>query len=78
MLTRPAQSKILYTIDPRALHNIYVKEQDVYEESEILLTYVHASRAIVPPFTHSTLHRNFGLYLGPGLLATLGGRRTEC
>ncbi|KAL1947168.1 hypothetical protein VTO73DRAFT_14129 [Trametes versicolor] len=46
-------SKILYTIDPRALHNIYVKEQDVYEESEILLT-------------------NFGLYLGPGLLATLG------
>ncbi|OJT02020.1 Docosahexaenoic acid omega-hydroxylase CYP4F3 [Trametes pubescens] len=46
-------TKILYTIDPRALHNIYVKEQDVYEESELLLT-------------------NFGLYLGPGLLATLG------
>ncbi|KAI0628824.1 cytochrome P450 [Trametes polyzona] len=30
--------KILYTYDPRALHSIYVKEQDVYEENELLLT----------------------------------------
>ncbi|KAI0628826.1 cytochrome P450 [Trametes polyzona] len=46
-------TKWLYTYDPLALHHIYVKEQDVYEESEILLS-------------------SFGLYLGPGLLATLG------
>ncbi|KAI0826700.1 cytochrome P450 [Trametes gibbosa] len=47
-------TKSLYTFDPRALHSIYVKDQDVvYEESEMLLS-------------------SFMLYLGPGLLATLG------
>ncbi|OJT02021.1 Cytochrome P450 3A24 [Trametes pubescens] len=46
-------AKLLFTYDPRALHAIYVKEQDVYEESDILLS-------------------SFGLYLGPGLLATVG------
>ncbi|KAI0355161.1 cytochrome P450 [Trametes cingulata] len=45
--------KTLYTFDPRALHSIYVKDQDVFEESEILLS-------------------SFGLFIGPGLLATLG------
>ncbi|KAI0373128.1 cytochrome P450 [Pilatotrama ljubarskyi] len=45
--------KMLYTFDPRALHSIYVKDQDVFEESEVLLA-------------------SFNLYIGPGLLATLG------
>ncbi|KAI0373129.1 cytochrome P450 [Pilatotrama ljubarskyi] len=46
-------TKMLYTFDPRALHSIYVKDQDVFEESEMLLA-------------------SFGLFIGPGLLATLG------
>ena len=37
------QSKWLYTYDPRALHSIYVKDQDVFEESEILTTYASNS-----------------------------------
>ncbi|KAI0657157.1 cytochrome P450 [Cubamyces menziesii] len=45
--------KWIYTYDPRALHSIYVKDQDVFEESEILTT-------------------AFMLYVGPGLLSTLG------
>ncbi|KAI0668342.1 cytochrome P450 [Trametes maxima] len=48
-------AKWLYTHDPRALHSIYVKDQDVFEESEILL-------------------QSFMLFLGPGLLATLGNQ----
>lgn len=40
LLTRvQLQTKLLFTYDPRALHAIYVKEQDVYEESDILLSY---------------------------------------
>ena len=34
------QTKWIYTYDPRALHSIYVKDQDVFEESEILTTCV--------------------------------------
>ncbi|OSD02143.1 cytochrome P450 [Trametes coccinea BRFM310] len=43
----------LFTHDPRALHTIFVKEQDVFEESPVLTS-------------------SFMLFLGPGLLATLG------
>ncbi|KAI0648480.1 cytochrome P450 [Trametes meyenii] len=43
----------LYTYDPRAFHSIFVKDQDVFEESAIFLTC-------------------FMLFMGPGLLATLG------
>ncbi|KAI9069463.1 cytochrome P450 [Trametes sanguinea] len=43
----------LFTHDPRAFHSIFVKEQDVYEESPVLTT-------------------SFMLFIGPGLLATLG------
>ncbi|KAI0333105.1 cytochrome P450 [Cubamyces sp. BRFM 1775] len=46
-------AKWIYTYDPRALHSIYVKDQDVFEESEILTV-------------------GFMLYVGPGLLSTLG------
>ncbi|KAI0668322.1 cytochrome P450 [Trametes maxima] len=46
-------SKWVYTFDPRALHSIFVKDQDVFEESDDLL-------------------ESFNLFLGPGLLATLG------
>ncbi|KAI0781533.1 cytochrome P450 [Trametes elegans] len=48
-------AKMLYTFDPRALHSIYVKDQDVFEESENLL-------------------ETFKLFLGPGLLATIGNQ----
>ncbi|KAI0657159.1 cytochrome P450 [Cubamyces menziesii] len=51
-------SKWLYTYDPRALHSIYVKDQDVFEESEILTT-------------------SFMLFVGPGLLATLGDQHRK-
>ncbi|KAL7282889.1 hypothetical protein ACG7TL_002304 [Trametes sanguinea] len=43
----------LFTHDPRAFHSIFVKEQDVYEESPVLITM-------------------FKLFIGPGLVATLG------
>lgn len=33
------QTKLLLTFDPRALHAIYVKDQDVYEESDIFISY---------------------------------------
>ncbi|KAI0648490.1 cytochrome P450 [Trametes meyenii] len=46
-------SKLLWTFDPRALNSIYVKDQDVFEESDVLLN-------------------DFMLFIGPGLLATLG------
>ncbi|CDO71925.1 hypothetical protein BN946_scf184940.g72 [Trametes cinnabarina] len=45
----------IFTYDPRALHSIFVKDQDVYEEGPVLIS--------------SAL-----LFLGPGLLATLGGQ----
>ncbi|KAI0648491.1 cytochrome P450 [Trametes meyenii] len=47
--------KWIYTFDPRAFHSIFVKDQDVYEESDDLL-------------------ESFNLFLGPGLLATLGAQ----
>ncbi|KAI0355165.1 cytochrome P450 [Trametes cingulata] len=31
-------AKWLYTYDPRALHSIYVKDQDVFEENDVLLS----------------------------------------
>lgn len=37
------QTKLLSTFDPRALHAIYVKDQDVYEESEIFISYGHVT-----------------------------------
>ncbi|KAI0333101.1 cytochrome P450 [Cubamyces sp. BRFM 1775] len=43
----------LCTYDPRALHSIFIKDQDVFSESDVLLT-------------------SFGLFVGPGLLATVG------
>ncbi|KAI8974228.1 cytochrome P450 [Trametes punicea] len=46
-------AKWLYTYDPAALHSIFVKDQDVFEENPALTT-------------------SFMLFLGPGLLATLG------
>ncbi|KAH9890484.1 cytochrome P450 [Cubamyces lactineus] len=51
-------TKWIYTYDPRALHSIYVKDQDVFEESEILTT-------------------SFMLFVGPGLLATLGDQHRK-
>ena len=31
------QAKWLYTYDPRALHSIYIKDQDVFEETDIII-----------------------------------------
>ncbi|EIW61014.1 uncharacterized protein TRAVEDRAFT_46239 [Trametes versicolor FP-101664 SS1] len=31
-------TKVLFTFDPRAFHAIYVKDQDVYEESDIFIS----------------------------------------
>ncbi|KAI0668337.1 cytochrome P450 [Trametes maxima] len=51
-------AKWLYTYDPRALHNIFVKDQDVFEETETFLA-------------------GFMVYVGPGLLATLGNQHRK-
>ncbi|KAI0648471.1 cytochrome P450 [Trametes meyenii] len=51
-------AKWLYTYDPRALHSIFVKDQDVFEETETLLA-------------------GFMVYVGPGLLATLGDQHRK-
>lgn len=37
------QTKVLFTFDPRAFHAIYVKDQDVYEESDIFISYDHVT-----------------------------------
>ncbi|OJT06234.1 Cytochrome P450 3A24 [Trametes pubescens] len=33
----------LYTYDPRAMHSIYVKDQDVYEENDVILASFHTA-----------------------------------
>ena len=40
LLHAPFQEKWLCTYDPRALHNIFIKDQDVFSESDVFIAYV--------------------------------------
>ena len=60
---------MLYVFDPTAMHHIIVKDQYVFEETRWFIKCVHC------PFADSrelTTSRSNRLFLGPGLLGTLG------
>lgn len=62
---------MLWIFDPKALHHVVVKEQDVYQEAPFVMTFVPTSCAILVALS-PPLCRGRKLATGPGLFSTLG------
>lgn len=57
--------------DPRALHHIVVKDQDIYHETDMFLMYVSCDRIFLYAFAQPQCRTN-KLIFGEGLIATVG------
>lgn len=70
------QRREIYVSDPKALHHIIIKEQDIYEETDEFIQYVNhylifgvITRLPGTDFALDSLNR---LVFGGGLLSSLG------
>ena len=46
------QHRMLYVFDPVAMHNIVVKDQYIYEETSMFITYVLDTYALAKQFVY--------------------------
>ena len=58
--------------DPLALQNIFVKEQDIYEETSVFIEYVMQLAVSYAPSICTRHSRNNKIIFGEGLVATVG------
>lgn len=63
------QRKSLYVYDPKAVHQIIVKDQDTFEEPPIVMVYAMTKSKFLPLLT---LFRIRQMTFGMGLLGTEG------
>ena len=64
-----SQNKWLHVYDPKALHAVFLKDQDIYEEPVMC---VLSGMPPLLPADHARFLRSMRITLGPGLLGTLG------